>query len=198
MEIIILIAILIIALSVHEAAHAFVAYKLGDPTPKVQGRVTLNPIKHLDPIGTAILVLTIISPGPGFGWGKPVQFNPINLGHPKRDIGIVAFAGPLSNIVMGIVGISILPFINDPLFYTLLVQFIQLNAILAAFNLIPIYPLDGYNVVLSILPNNLSEQFSETSKYGTIILLVLILTGAIGQILLPILNIVNSIIYLFS
>jgi len=198
MSLILTIIILIFALSIHEAAHAKVADILGDPTPKYLGRVSLNPIKHLDPMGTAVFLITAISGGPVFGWGKPVVFNPANLKNPKRDAGLVALAGPASNILTATITIAIVPFINIVLIQGVLVQFVILNVILAVFNLIPIYPLDGFNIVAGFLPNNLSRDFSETSKYGIWILLLLILTNAISKILSPVIWFVLNIFRLMG
>ena len=194
MEILLILLFLFIALSVHEFAHAYVADKLGDSTPRLMGRVTLNPIKHMDPIGTFLLVVTMLSPGPAFGWGKPVVFNPYNLKNPKRDAGLVALAGPVSNIILASLSILILYLTKDPLLLSLLIPFIQLNVVLAVFNLIPIYPLDGYNIMVAFLPHHLSEQFQETSRYGVYILLLLVLTGAISKILYPVLSLVQYLI----
>ncbi len=190
---------LFLALSVHEFAHAYVADKLGDSTPRLMGRVTLNPLKHMDPLGTFLLIFTMLSPGPAFGWGKPVVFNPYNLKNPKRDAGLVALAGPCSNIIMSLLSFFIIYLTKDSFLASLLVPFIQLNVVLAVFNLIPIYPLDGYNIAVAFLPSNLSEQFQETSKYGIYVLLLLVLTGTTSKILLPVLiwvqRILNLLIY---
>ena len=194
MEILTILLLLIISLVIHEFAHAYIADKLGDPTPRYMGRVTLNPIKHLDPMGTAILIFTTLMPGPSFGWGKPVIFNPSNLKNPKRDTGLVAFAGPASNLIMALVGIIVIATLANPLLATLLQYFVILNVILAIFNLIPIYPLDGFNVMQAILPEQLSLEFQETSKYGMFVLILLIFTGAIRIILTPVLNAVTRIL----
>ncbi|NCT55254.1 site-2 protease family protein [bacterium] len=195
-----LLPVLLLALSIHEFAHAYAADKLGDATPRMMGRVTLNPLKHLDPVGTALLVITALIPGPTFGWGKPVIFNPYNLKNPKRDTGIIAFAGPLSNIAMALLGFGTLyiGFGTIPeVLIAIILQFIIINVVLATFNLIPIYPLDGFNVISSILPNELSEQFKETYRYGTIILLLLIFTGTTGKILGPVINFTYNLLSRF-
>jgi Zn-dependent protease len=193
MEFLLLLPLLVAALTVHEFAHAFTAYKLGDATPKIQGRVTLNPLAHLDPIGTLVLIVTSFL-GMGFGWGKPVSFNPYNLRHPKRDIGLVAFAGPLANILMAIVGIILLTILSNQFVQAVLVSFILINCVLAIFNLVPIYPLDGYNVVMSILPPKYSQQFGETAQYGTVLLLVLIFSGATRVVINPVIGLVMRLI----
>ena len=158
---------LTISLTVHEYAHALVAYKLGDSTPKLQGRVTLNPLSHLDPFGTLALVLL------GFGWGKPVEFDIYNLRHPKRDSALIAFAGPMTNLLIGalffilsVVSFSGLGEVFFLIAYT--------NFVLAFFNLIPIYPLDGFNVVTGILPYNLAVSWRDTADYGLFLLLAFI------------------------
>lgn len=193
MELLILLPLLIIALTVHEFAHAITAYKLGDPTPKMQGRVTLNPLAHLDPLGTIMIILSSLA-GVGICWGKPVSFNPYNLKHPKRDTGIIAAAGPVSNILMAAMSIGIIMMVDNYYVDAAAVSFTLLNIVLAVFNLIPIYPLDGFNVVLSLLPKNLSEQFAETAKYGMYVLLLLVITGATKVIINPVVNGVMEII----
>lgn len=195
METIILIVLLLGALTVHEFAHAITAYKLGDGTPKMQGRVTLNPLAHLDPLGTLLLIVTVIT-GFGFGWGKPVTFNPANLKNPKRDIGLVAAAGPLSNILLSVIAIVLIMLLKNtaPFLIGTLITFIVVNWVLAIFNLIPIYPLDGYNVLLSALPHNLAEEFAQTARYGMILLLILIFSGATKILISPILGLLQNIL----
>ncbi|HLE49601.1 MAG TPA: site-2 protease family protein [Patescibacteria group bacterium] len=162
---------LIIAITVHEFAHALLADRLGDPTPRSQGRLTLNPLAHLDPVGTLMLLLF------RFGWGKPVIFDPYNLAHPRRDAGIISLAGPASNILLAtILALSLrflpLPQLLSPFFYIT----ILLNITLAVFNLIPVYPLDGEKILAALLPRDLAYEYQAVmSRYGTIILIFLIL-----------------------
>ncbi len=173
---------LIICLSVHEFAHAFVADKLGDPTPRFLGRLTINPVAHIDPMGMLLLIFA------GFGWGKPVSFDPSYLKDPKRDTALIAFAGPLSNILLAIV-LAIIFRVFGPILPlsigTFLYVTIYYNLVLAFFNLIPIHPLDGYKVVFAFLKGDLYYQWLEVEKYGIVILLVLVLTGTTGHILNP-------------
>lgn len=171
---------LIISISFHEFAHAFIANKLGDPTAKSLGRITLNPKAHLDPMGTIMLLIL------GFGWGKPVPFDPYYLKNPKRDAAIISFAGPASNILLAIL-FTILFHALQPggvigLFFQLTVQY---NLILAIFNLIPVHPLDGFKVVNGLLPQELSYQWMQLAPYGMWILLILIFTGITGTIIGP-------------
>jgi len=158
---------LTISLTVHEYAHALVAYKLGDSTPKLQGRVTLNPLSHLDPFGTLALVLL------GFGWGKPVEFDIYNLRHPKRDSALFAFAGPMTNLLIGTL-FFILSVVSFPGLGEVFFLIAYTNFVLAFFNLIPIYPLDGFNVVTGILPYNLAVSWRDTADYGLFLLLAFI------------------------
>ena len=169
---------LLIGICFHEACHAFMANYLGDPTPASQGRTTLNPIAHLDPLGT-ILMLVI-----GFGWGKPVQFNPYGLRvRPKTAMLLVSGAGPLSNFVAAFllalpIRLDMVPYVNvfsrgifnidttDEYIGTFLSAAVYLNIILGVFNLIPIHPLDGFKVVVGLLPEDLSEEFAKLAQYG--------------------------------
>lgn len=182
---------LIISISIHEFAHAYVSNRLGDSTAKMLGRVTLNPLSHLDPIGTLLLLFA------GFGWGKPVPFNPYNLENPKRDSALIAFAGPLSNFILAILfallvfGISVLPvptsvYIASRSVFEVVVFY---NLVLGLFNLIPIHPLDGFKVVNAFLPEDLSYQWLQLAPYGIYLLLLLILTNGFSLILSTPLNV---------
>ncbi len=172
--------VLLVAFTIHELAHAVVADWLGDPTPRRMGRITLNPIAHLDPVGTIALLVA------GFGWAKPVMVNPFNMrGNPRTAMAIVAVAGPLSNLIMavlfvlpirfGLVGME--GFLGNtggsliPSTSFLLAQFIWINLILMFFNLIPIPPLDGYKVLTGILPPEMSYRLRPLEQYGFMILL---------------------------
>lgn len=168
---------LILAVAIHEFAHAFTADKLGDPTARASGRLTLNPLAHIDPIGTVVLPLSLMLLSGGsfaFGWGKPTPFDPYNLAHPRRDAGIISIAGPLSNLLLACVVALIIHFLP----YTLaafLVPFVIVNISLAVFNLIPVGPLDGQKIVFGLLPRDLAYEYQVImNRYGTLILIFLI------------------------
>lgn len=168
-------ALLLFAIAIHEFSHAAAADHLGDPTPRLQGRLTIDPRAHLDPVGTLLLLFF------GFGWGKPVMFDPFNLRNPRRDSALIAFAGPASNISMAIIGSIFLRLaanLASLSLSTILVQlshlFIYYNILLAVFNLIPVYPLDGFNVVAGLLPKKYYHDWMELSRYGMIFLILLI------------------------
>ena len=172
--------VLIISLTIHEYAHAYVADKLGDPTAKYMGRLTFNPLAHLDPLGVLALLLV------GFGWGKPVPFNPINLKNPRRDSALISFAGPLSNFIMAILLAllaHVLP-LNTYLLGTLYLA-VFYNLTLGFFNLIPVHPLDGFKVVTGILPLNLAWKWENLQSFGIYILLIMMVTGIIGALISP-------------
>ena len=145
---------LIISVTIHEFAHAFVADKLGDPTPKYQGRVTIDPRAHLDPMGTlAILII-------GFGWGKAVQFDPFNLKDPKRDTALIALAGPASNIILATILSLVIGIMNiTGVLLSILVTVIFINVMLAIFNLVPIAPLDGSKIAQALLPKHVALEY---------------------------------------
>jgi len=182
------VAALIVSISIHEYAHAKVADLLGDDTARLLGRVTLDPRSHLDPVGSILLLLA------GFGWGKPVPFNPINLKNPKRDAAIIAFAGPLSNFILaGILAILIRfvgvgSIIGSFLYFT-----VFYNIVLGTFNLIPVHPLDGFKIVAGLLPPSLHIQWMQMSQYGIFILLILLVTDATNVVITPIINILLNL-----
>ena len=171
---------LVLAITIHEFAHALVADKLGDPTPRAYGRLSLNPLKHIDIFGLLAVILIRI------GWGKPVPIDSGNFQNPKRDKVLVSLAGPLSNIILAIIFSLILNLTSLSALPSLLISsFIQLNVILAVFNLLPIAPLDGSKIFLGLLPIETSILWqADLEKYGYIIILLLSYTG----LLFPIIN----------
>jgi len=178
---VILFVLLIASISVHEWAHAWVADKLGDPLPRMQGRVTLDPRSHIDPVGTLLLPLIMIFATPGFsiiGWGKPVQVSLPNQTTKKRDDLLITVAGPLSNLGIAIicsVGFGVVhryASLGEP-FLILFFQVVTLNGMLFLFNLIPVPPLDGSHILKHVVGMS-DESFLKFSKYGFFILIVLI------------------------
>lgn len=185
---------LIVAITVHEFAHAFVADKLGDPTPRMQDRVTLDPRAHMDPMGTIALLMV------GFGWGKPVPFDPYNLKEPIRDTALIALAGPLSNIIVATIISAVIHLLPLPaIIYAALLPVLSINLVLAIFNLIPVYPLDGSKIILVLLPQEAAYEYEQImTQYGMYILLGLILpiwngTSAISLIISPVMNLLYSL-----
>lgn len=160
---------LLIAITFHEAAHAFVADRLGDLTPRYQGRLTLNPLAHLDPIGSILIFLV------GFGWGKPVMFNPLSFRNPAISATIISLAGPLTNLLIAIVCAVLIRSGLAPL--ALWSKIALVNIVLGVFNLIPISPLDGEKVVAGLLPGDLRLEWAKIQQFGLIFLLIIILTG---------------------
>jgi len=196
---------IIFAITVHEVAHGWVASQLGDQTAKMLGRLTLNPIKHVDPIGTIVVPLVMLTLTPyAFGWAKPVPVVWRNLHHPKRDMALVAIAGPGANLIMLIFWAMLIKVCftigqSAPLFNIVLIEMAQvgiiINIVLMVLNLFPLPPLDGSRVVSSLLPNKLAWYFSRLEPWGLAILLVLIFTGIFGKVLGPIVGTVNSFVY---
>jgi len=182
---------IIIGLSFHEFAHAFVADKLGDPTPRNQGRLTLYPGVHLDFLGFVSLILA------GFGWAKPVQINPKFYKHPRRDTALVSIAGIIMNIIVAmLMGLvlrlttyfnlaNLLGSVTALNLIQILVYILQINVLLAVFNLIPIPPLDGFNIVASLFNLRKGETVQKLYRHGILILILLLATGIISYIVLP-------------
>lgn len=183
---------LLFAITVHETAHGWIASKLGDPTAKLLGRLTLNPLKHIDPIGTIIVPTILFSLGGFvFGWAKPVPITWQNLKNPRRDMALVAAAGPLANLLMAFLWVGIakvaMGFYNAPIIYMAQIG-ISINLVLMLLNLMPIPPLDGSRVVASFLSPKMAYQFNKLEMYGFLILVVLLASGVLSKILGPLLQ----------
>ena len=192
-----------LGITCHEVAHGYVSYLMGDPTAKLAGRLTLNPLKHLDPMGTLVLVLTQM-----IGWAKPVPINPAYYKDYRRGILYVSLAGPVANfcvmlffavllkilvIVAQNPGAEALEYILRPMI-NIAVAGIFINAILGTFNLLPIPPLDGSKILATLLPGHLAARFMQLERYGFIILLLLAFTGGLGMILSPVSAFVQNMI----
>lgn len=171
--------IVFVAFPLHEFAHAAAAVALGDNTPRLQGRYTLNPLVHIDPIGAVLIALT------GFGWAKPVQWNPRNITI-DRKLGsiIVALAGPLSNLLLAIVAAILLRFVSNDLLFSFLINLVQINVLLFVFNLIPVPPLDGSHVLFALLPGDTFQLQMQLRRYG-FLLMMLVIFLAPGLIRIP-------------
>lgn len=186
---------LLFALTIHEFAHGYVAFTLGDPTAKAGGRLTLNPLKHLDPIGTIAFFLI------NFGWAKPVPVNPYYFKNPRKDMLWVALAGPATNLVIAVISAiviklvvlmaSILPLTNITFaimypIQQMLVASVWINLVLCIFNFLPIPPLDGSRILAGLLPDHLARSYASLERYGFIILILLMLTNTISRLIMPI------------
>jgi Zn-dependent protease len=183
-------AIVIVALTIHEAAHAWTADQLGDPTARMLGRVSLNPLVHIDPIGTVLLPLVAMVSGlPILGWAKPVPVNISRLRHHRRDFMIVAAAGPISNFLQALVIAGVYRLFYDPsavdLLPAVLKLGVQTNLLLAFFNLIPIPPLDGGNVLAGLVPESAARVIDQLRQFGFIALYALMLSGLLFNLVMP-------------
>ena len=202
-QIIIMAPPLLLALTLHEYAHGYIAYRLGDPTARNAGRLTLNPLSHLDPIGT--LAFFFIK----FGWAKPVPVNPRYFQNPRQDMLWVALAGPVTNLLLAVasalvlklvIGIaSVIPYsslleaILVP-FSNMLVASIWINLVLCIFNFLPIPPLDGGRIMTGLLPENLARTYASFERYGFIVILILAFTGVLGTIIFPVIRFANNLL----
>lgn len=185
---------LVIAVTIHEFAHAWVADRLGDPTPRLAGRLNLNPLSHLDPLGTLMLLVA------RFGWGKPVPVDSFNLKNPRRDTALVSLAGPMSNFILAsLLAIPLKSFILPPLLFIFLSSLIIINISLGVFNLLPIPPLDGSKILFGFLPERqASEWESLLNQYSSILLILLIIpfggSSFASRLIGPIINFVLSLL----
>lgn len=195
---IILAAVLVASITIHEFAHAWTADRLGDPTPRSRGRVTLNPLAHLDPVGTIALVLI------GFGWGKPVPFDPYNLKNPVKDGALIALAGPASNLIIATIfaiafRLGLLAFLSPIGFSVIVTPIVSLNVMLAIFNLVPVFPLDGEKILVAILPKLTAIEYRQfMSRYGMYVLIALLVPwggiSPVSRLIRPVISFVTNLL----
>lgn len=176
-NLLILIPVLLVSMMMHELAHGWIAYRLGDPTAKNRGRLSINPLKHLDPIGTAMFVITYLFSGFVFGWAKPIPVSPYYFKNRQRGMAIVGAAGPITNFILAVIFILALNWIapsSESRLFTVLFLLFQVNLVLGLFNLIPIPPLDGSRVLGGLLPRSAYEKWVAVDRYGMLLVLVMI------------------------
>lgn len=202
-QLIILAPPLLMALTFHEFAHGYVAYRLGDPTARTLGRLTLNPLKHLDPIGTIAFFFI------KFGWAKPIPVNPRYFKNPSKDMLLVALAGPLTNLTLAVISAlaakflwMVASFIPNTSFTAailvplngMLIASVWINLVLCVFNFLPIPPLDGSKILYGLLPPDLARSYQQLEPYGFIIVLVLFFSGLLSKVILPIIAFANNML----
>ena len=190
-------ALLLASLSIHEAAHAWTADRLGDPTARMLGRITLNPLAHIDWIGTVLFPLVAMFSGlPLIGWAKPVPVNFHNLRSPRRDFAIVAAAGPASNLILALLAAGVLAVTVDALGSSVVVAVLYraviLNVMLAVFNMIPVPPLDGGNVIAGFVPESVARLIDQMRPWGFLILYALMFSGVLRTVVFPVADAIAS------
>ena len=202
-QLIILAPPLLLALTLHEFAHGYVAYRLGDPTAKMAGRLTINPLAHLDPIGTIAFFFI------KFGWAKPVPVNPAYFKNPAKDMLWVALAGPITNLGLAIISAIITKFVwaiapmlpNNALIHGIIVPLngmliasVWINLVLCIFNFLPIPPLDGSRILYGLLPTHLARSYRKIEPYGFVIILILAFSGMLSKVIMPLISTANSLL----
>ena len=194
----------LLAITLHEAAHGWVALKLGDHTARLQGRLSLNPLHHVDPVGTVLLpIVLLVVGGFVFGWAKPVPVDPRNFKKPREHMALVALAGPLSNFIMAVFWALMLSLASHTLSSTwigyplsLMAQAgIIINLILMVLNLFPLPPLDGGRIMVGMLKPAMALKYARIEPYGFWILIVLILTGVLGKLLWPVVGLLEKLLH---
>lgn len=195
---------ILLAISLHEAAHGWVADKLGDATARMLGRLTANPLKHIDPVGTVLVpIVMIVTMGFAFGWAKPVPVDMRNFKNPYKDMALVALAGPMANLTMAVLwtlllvfSMKILPQGNVANMLEIMANIgVVINLVLMALNLLPIPPLDGGRVISGVLPRELADAFNRIEPFGLWIIIFLLATGILGKILWPMVQAIQLTLY---
>ena len=203
MSAIVYLPILFFSTILHEYAHGYIACRNGDDTALVLGRLTFNPLKHIDLVGSIIVpVFCLMMNWPLFGWAKPVPVNPYNLNNIRNDMAKVAFAGPASNLILVVISVLALKLTvmfapNLTILMQVFVYSILINLILALFNLMPVPPLDGSKIVARFLPAQIANKYMRFERYGMLLVIILIVTGAFSKILVPVFYIIFNLILSF-
>ena len=198
-ESVISILIFIVVIVVHEVAHGYVAFRMGDPTARDAGRLTLNPVAHMDPVGTVILpMLLVLSHSPIiFGWAKPVPVNPRNFRNPRKGMLLTSLAGPAANFGLAVIFAAVFKtgiFPAGSLMWTVLLYGVLISLVLGVFNLIPIPPLDGSNILMTLLPLEMARAYGRMQRYGFVILIALLYLGLFDRVIIPLVRILSSIL----